>query len=74
MAGKCQQKLDDGEPLRNIIMECKTAGRKRDAHGKMVQVLQELKEDFKPTKKMQKNQEEEKKKEMQVKKKQKKTI
>lgn len=72
MAGKCQQKLDDGEPLRNIIMECKTAGRKRDAHGKMVQVLQELKEDFKPTKKMQKNQEEEKKKEMQVKKKQKK--
>lgn len=52
MAGKCQQKLDDGEPLRNIIMECKTAGRKRDAHGKMVQVLQELKEDFKHTKKI----------------------
>lgn len=45
MAGKCQQKLDGGEPLGNIIMECKTTGRKRDAHGKMEQVLQELKED-----------------------------
>lgn len=61
MARKCQQKLDGGEPFKKY-KECKTAGRTRDAHGKMVQVLQELKEDFKPTKKMQKNQEEEKKK------------
>lgn len=60
MAGKCQQKLDGGEPLGNIIMECK--GHKRDAHGNMVQVLQELKEDSKPTNKMQKNKKEEKKK------------